>query len=79
MKLRQLSPVARFSISSLVVLTLLAVAIGNIMADRIQERALGHAVRAAQVVGSLGVRAAIPEQELRDAVRPLPERSSGVG
>ena len=67
---RQLSPVARFSVLSLVLLSLLAGAIGHVMAERIQQRALGHAERAAQVVGALGVRAAIPEQELRDGLTP---------
>lgn len=49
-------------------LTVLAATVGQVMAEQIRERALDYASRAAQVVGALGVRAAIPEQELSGGV-----------
>ena len=51
-------------------LAALAATIGQLMAEQIRERALDHASKAAQVVGALGVRAAIPEKELANGVRP---------
>jgi diguanylate cyclase (GGDEF)-like protein len=61
---RRLSPVARFSVLSLILLAGLGAVVGNLLAERIGDRALEQAVRAAQIVGAVGVRGAVPEHEL---------------
>src|SRR4051794_27458003 len=70
MSLLRSSPVARFSIISLLTMAMLAAALGAVLQRRIDDRALASAAETSAVVGELAVRRFVPPGELRTGLTP---------